>query len=151
MPNSPYSGSDPSFEVQLQALWDAYVSVHKEHGVIMQKLDHIGRTAKGLSACWTSPIYADFEYVEGWFSRVAAELAELLQEIVNRLLVSYNNYHNAELTNLGNLETESAFAGSGPGHDDGTTMLRLAPYVPGQEERVEVHEVLLPYIPGQQK
>jgi uncharacterized protein YukE len=123
MSNLPDFSSDPSFEVHLQALWDAYVTVGKEHGVITQKLVDIKNKTNKLEGYWRAPTFSDFKHVEAWFERVSAELAELLQEIVNRLRGSYDNYHNAELTNLGNLE--------------------------GQH--VEVRQVLLPYNPHQGK
>jgi Proteins of 100 residues with WXG len=94
---------DTNFAVDLQSLWDAYVSVGREHGYIEDQLSQIDRKMSSLSEDWNSPSFSTIDEMKTWFTKVSARLNDLLQEIVNRLDISYRNYHQAESANLSNL------------------------------------------------
>jgi hypothetical protein len=67
-----------------------------------------------LSHDWNSPSFSTFDHMKTWFTAVSVRLNELLDDIVNRLRTSYENYHRAESANLSNLTTTGGAAGDVP-------------------------------------
>jgi hypothetical protein len=96
---------DTNFTVDLQSLWDAYVSVGRERTYITDQLSQIDHKMSSLSEDWNSPSFSTVDEMRTWFTKVSARLNDLLHEIVNRLHISYDNYHQAESANLSNLTT----------------------------------------------
>jgi hypothetical protein len=96
---------DTNFAVDLQSLWDAYVSVGREHTYITDQMSQIDDTMSSLSEDWNSPSFSTLDEMRTWFTKVSARLSDLLHEIVTRLHISYDNYHQAESANVSNLTT----------------------------------------------
>lgn len=95
--------SDADFQVALQTLWAAYLSVKQESGSINDKMSDFSTAATTLSTDWSSPAWDSFDNVQKWFTRVSGELTGLLEEIVGRLYGSYENYRQAESANYQNV------------------------------------------------
>ena len=96
---------DANFAVDLQSLWDAYLSVGREHRYITDQLSLIDHKMSSLSEDWNSPSFSTVDEMRAWFTKASARLNDLLREIVDRLHISYENYHQAESANLSNLTT----------------------------------------------
>jgi len=99
---------DTNFAVDLQSLWDAYMSVGREHGYITDQLRQIDLKMSLLSEDWNSPSFSTLDDMKTWFTTVSVRLNDLLREIVIRLGISYENYHQAESANSSNLTTSGS-------------------------------------------
>lgn len=78
-------------------------------GVVRGESAHIstliGQVEKHFGAAhgyWRSPSATSFETMSDWFSRSSRELEALLQEMVHRMQVAYDNYASAERANTRN-------------------------------------------------
>jgi len=96
--------TDPNFQVDLKQLHDAIGGVRKEADSIAHSMSEIGRNANQLSTYWNSPSFATFDDVQKRFTHAANDLHALLEEVVYRMQVSYDNYRQAEQINYQNLD-----------------------------------------------
>ncbi|MFI8850954.1 WXG100 family type VII secretion target [Streptomyces sp. NPDC053499] len=95
------------FHVDLQALSDATREVRYASTEIAGYMRSVGTLASQLQDHWQGPAHSSFDAVQMWFQRTERELHDLLDDIVRRMKVSYDNFHQAELVNLANMETRT--------------------------------------------
>ncbi|TDD81478.1 hypothetical protein E1293_18605 [Actinomadura darangshiensis] len=93
------------FEVDLGALSAAISSVTAEQTNISGSLDEIRLKMNGLPESWNSPAYSSFDEVRAWFGTASTSVLDLLGDLIVRMQTSYDNYAEAEGTNVGNLTT----------------------------------------------
>lgn len=96
--------SDPNFQVDLEQLHDTIDGVRKEADGIAHSMSEIKHNTDRLSICWNSPSFATFDEMQKWFTRVANDLHVLLEEVIHRMQVSYDNYRQAEQINYQNMD-----------------------------------------------
>lgn len=96
--------SEAEFTIYLQGLHDAIGTVTKEKNAIADALDGVRTNSSSLAAYWHSPAYASFADVDTWFKRASRDLISALEDIINRLQTSYDNYKRTETTNFQNVD-----------------------------------------------
>lgn len=94
------------FRVDLRQMHQAIGSVTHESGLIEGYMNQISGQFSQVKAYWDTPSEMSFESVQQWFTRVQTDLHELLQEMIRRLQKAYDNYHQTELANTGNLQAD---------------------------------------------
>ncbi|NSC22898.1 WXG100 family type VII secretion target [Streptomyces albus subsp. chlorinus] len=102
--SAPSDYSLAQFHVDLQALSDATTEVGHVSTEIAGYMRTIATLATQLHDHWDGPAYLSFDSVQQWFQRTEKQLHDLLDEIVRRMKISYDNFHQAELVNLANLQ-----------------------------------------------
>ena len=102
------SGQDipGGFEIDLGVLSAAITSVTGEKTNIGGSLDDIRLKTNGLSESWNSPAHGSFDEVRAWFDRASTDVLDLLGDLIVRMQTSYDNYSEAEGTNVHNLDTD---------------------------------------------
>lgn len=91
--------------------WRAYLEdmkaaidvVQREATTINGKMGQIDTKMNELGTHWSSPAYSSFDDIKTWFHKSQHDLADLLDDILLRLRTSYQNYHDAEKANFGNI------------------------------------------------
>lgn len=91
------------FKVDLAQMRDAIGSVRRESDLIYGYMGQISAEFKGVKAAWVSPAELSFDDVQTWFTKASDDLHHLLEEMINRLQTSYDNYYATELANSQNL------------------------------------------------
>jgi uncharacterized protein YukE len=104
MPDSDSSSTMTwaQFQVDLQLLGSAVDSVGALSGHMQETLGYMQSNLKMVESAWTTPSSPSFELVVDWYTSCQTQLTALLDEIVARLKVAYQNYLNVETTNTGN-------------------------------------------------
>ncbi|WP_394427739.1 WXG100 family type VII secretion target [Streptomyces sp. SGAir0957] len=87
----------------LEDMQTAIHTVQREATTINAKMASIDTKMNDLATHWSSPAYLTFDEMKTWFHKSQHDLADLLDDILHRLRTSYQNYHDAEQANLGNL------------------------------------------------
>ncbi|MEW2452922.1 WXG100 family type VII secretion target, partial [Streptomyces albus] len=95
------------FRVDLKALSDATANVQSASAEIAGHMQTIGTLAAQLRDHWEGPAYLSQESVQQWFQRTEKQLHELLDDIVRRMKVSYDNFRAAELANFSTLQART--------------------------------------------
>jgi WXG100 family type VII secretion target len=93
----------PDFAVNLQALSDAIATVRREKDNISGTLQQIEMRMRNLNGYWHGPAHDSFDPVRKWYNNATADLMNILDEMINRMQASYNNYYQAEFQNLQNV------------------------------------------------
>lgn len=114
---SPTTWSE--FKVDLGELYNAIGIIKNEHDLISDLLDHISSEFEACRNDWDTPAAVTFDSVKTWLTTAATDLNALLDEMVTRMRTAYDNYKNAEETNISNLEARDG-SGSGGGSDSGS-------------------------------
>jgi WXG100 family type VII secretion target len=91
--------------------WRAYLAdmktvistVEREATTIKTNMGSIDTKMDELATHWSSPAYLTFDEMKTWFHKSQHDLADLLDDILHRLHTSYQNYHDAEQANYGNI------------------------------------------------
>ncbi|MGX9227932.1 WXG100 family type VII secretion target [Streptomyces albus] len=92
------------FHVDLQALSDATTEVGHVSAEIEGYMRTIAALATQLHDHWDGPAYLSFGSVQQWFQHTEKQLHDLLDEIVRRMKISYDNFRQAEAANFANLQ-----------------------------------------------
>ncbi|MCD0484787.1 WXG100 family type VII secretion target [Streptacidiphilus sp. ASG 303] len=122
--------SDREFKVDLQELADAAAGVRRHASRIDEALDGISRTFTSINTAWVSPAADTLTPVETWFTNVARDLRDLLDEMVRRMHTAHANYSTAEEHNHRSLMTHQDRVGS---HHGGSRQGRSHHGVPRRE------------------
>ncbi|MFF2524091.1 WXG100 family type VII secretion target [Streptomyces liangshanensis] len=91
------------FKVALGQLQAAVGSVNGEAGNIAGSMSSISGEFAKIGSAWQSPASMTLQEVQEWFARSSSDLHALLEDVGRRLQVAYDNYHQVETTNTGNL------------------------------------------------
>lgn len=91
------------FRVDLAQLAEAIRTVGNCSDDIYWYLDKIVETMGDVDSFWTGPAYVSFGEQAKWFAKTVSDLHDVLDEIVQRMWRSYNNFYNAEQAVLSNL------------------------------------------------
>ncbi|GAA0370629.1 WXG100 family type VII secretion target [Actinoallomurus spadix] len=97
------TAGDTEFGIALQALSDAIATVQREHDGISKTLEQIKSKMSDLNLYWKGPAYDSLDPVETWYANATSQMMGLLQEIIDRMQKSYDNYHQAESVNAANV------------------------------------------------
>lgn len=100
------------FKADLGQLATAIGTVKEESEEIKLAMFLVRAKMFNLADVWKSPAHLSFEPVQERFTKVWAELSEILDETVNRMQTSYDNYLRAEDANLGNLNYHTSAPGN---------------------------------------
>jgi|1185.fasta_scaffold20333_2 hypothetical protein len=92
-----------SWKVDLQQLADAIAYVQGKAEAITMTMGLIDAKMIHLHDMWQSPSYGSFDDMRRWFRNAEDDLLNMLREIIHRMRISYENYHQAEAANLANL------------------------------------------------
>ncbi|MET7695303.1 WXG100 family type VII secretion target [Streptomyces sp. NPDC005483] len=95
--------SAAEWAVALGELHSAIGKVKGYSGEIQSCLSQIGTEFDKLGEAWRSPASATSEPVTEWFRRASQDLHELLEDMVRRMQVSYDNYLDAETKSYNNV------------------------------------------------
>ncbi|UVN55725.1 WXG100 family type VII secretion target [Streptomyces albus] len=110
---APSDYSLAQFHVDLQALSDATTEVGHVSTEIAGYMRTISALATQLHDHWDGPAYLSFGSVQQWFQHTEKQLHDLLDEIVRRMKISYDNFRQAEAANFANLlGSEQQLAGT---------------------------------------
>lgn len=90
------------FKVDLKQLHSAIGSVRREHSAISAAMSAVGSEFNAVKDSWGTPSTASYDDVQAWFVRASNDLENLLDDMSNRLQTAYDNYKQAEETNVGN-------------------------------------------------
>ncbi|MFF9555295.1 WXG100 family type VII secretion target [Streptomyces albus] len=165
--NAPSDYTLAQFRVDLKALSDATANVQSASAEIAGHMQTIGTLAAQLRDHWEGPAYLSQESVQQWFQRTEKQLHELLDDIVRRMKVSYDNFRAAELANFSTLQArtqevanvpqpprprhvltvEHAGAGGAPAGGTGDAVPRSARTELAAEHVSGEPRVLLPWVP----
>lgn len=99
MPAMPWS----DFQVHLREMQRAIGVVRGHSSDIETAMGTIRTAFAEVGNQWQTPSALTLEEVLDWFTRASADLHALLEEVVRRLQVAYDNYHQTELANRQNL------------------------------------------------
>ncbi|MEV5753964.1 WXG100 family type VII secretion target [Actinoallomurus sp. NPDC052308] len=121
-----------AWRVDLPELLNAIATIKREKDNISTTLDLIDSKIRPekLSAFWRGPAKNTFDPVRDWYKDASSDLMDILDEMIDRMQKSYDNYYQAESQNLQNMTPSgrqsqkvvpSVAAGSGsPGSSGGT-------------------------------
>ena len=96
-------GGSGGFFVDLDLLAQTMTDVRAEKDAINTSLAGVRTTANGLAGSWKSPAHGSYDEVQRWFDTTSADLMRLLDDILVRMRASYDNYKDAEGTNVQNM------------------------------------------------
>ncbi|MFK4222302.1 WXG100 family type VII secretion target [Streptomyces sp. NPDC019890] len=99
MPDMSWS----DFRVNLGHLKEAIGTVRGQSGHIASTMSRLAGEFETVGAEWQTPSSATLEEVQRWFARSQTELHDLLEEVVRRMQVAYDNYHEMETANYNNM------------------------------------------------
>ena len=106
------------FEVDLGQLSDAIGSVGAQRDAIRTAFEQIKSHFSDVGAMWFGPAGQSFRDFDSTLQTAAQDTLDVLDDIVNRLGTAYQNYSDAEATNVGNLTSDNG-NGNGNGNGDG--------------------------------
>ncbi|WP_406178168.1 WXG100 family type VII secretion target [Streptomyces sp. NBC_00996] len=91
------------FKVHLGELKEAIKTVKDRSGHIASTMGRIAGEFETVGTEWQTPSSAGLEEVQQWFGRSQTDLRDLLDEVVRRMQVAYDNYHEMETANYDNM------------------------------------------------
>jgi uncharacterized protein YukE len=91
------------FQVHLREMQAAIGVVRERSSDVEAAMGTIRTVFAEIGNQWQTPSALTLEEIQDWFTRASADLYALLEEVVRRLQVAYDNYHRTELANRQNL------------------------------------------------
>jgi uncharacterized protein YukE len=100
------------FKVHLGELKQAIGTVTGQSEHAESVMAQIVADFEAVSTEWKTPSSASLEEVQQWFARSQTDLHSLLDEVVRRLQVAYDNYLDMETANYKNMQHDHGGSGS---------------------------------------
>jgi len=91
------------FRADLGELHHALGVVRAQHAVISSELTVIKEEFKKCKDSWNTPSAVSFDVMQNWLTTASDDLNTLLDDVVARMQLAYNNYEAAEVSNVKNL------------------------------------------------
>ena len=96
------------YKVDLQQMEDAITTIRQQAETIALRTSTIGTTLQGVPSFWNSPAEVPFGELAQACTTQMTTLTNLLEEMITRMTAAYQNYLDAEQSNVATFQSPSA-------------------------------------------